>query len=288
MRILVTGATGFVASHLLPTLARRHEVIAVGHDSGRIPRLDGVEALVVDLREPPDAPLPSVDAIVHLAQANVPFPNGALDLFAVNTGATVRLLDHARRCGATRFMLASSASVYGFGDRPWVEDDLPAATDFYSATKLASERFVRAYSGTFGITVLRLVAPYGPGQENRMIPRLIESVREGRPILLNAGGRPRMNPIYVRDVVRVMEAALESSGDHLLNVAGDETVSIRGLAEAIGRALGREVAFDQGSSAAPGDIVCNNGRMHAEFELGRLVGIEDGLVRTAAGTEAGV
>jgi nucleoside-diphosphate-sugar epimerase len=282
MRVLVTGATGFVASHLLPALAPRHDVTALGHDADRIPKVDGVEPLVVDLRRASDAPLPPVDAVVHLAQANVPFPDGALDLHAVNTGATVRLLDHARACGAARFVFASSASVYGFGERPWVEDDVPAATDFYSATKLAAERFVRAYSGTFGTTILRFVAPYGPGQRNRMIPRLVDGVREGRPITLNAGGRPRMNPIYVGDVVRVVEAALESSGDQLLNVAGDEAVTIRELGQAMGRALGRDPVFEQGSGAATGDIVCDNARMHAELELGELVGIDEGIARTAA------
>jgi nucleoside-diphosphate-sugar epimerase len=130
MKVLVTGSTGFVASHLLPALATQHEVYALGHDAARIPSLEGVEPLVVDLRSARDASLPDVDAVVHLAQANVPFPDGALDLHAVNTASTVALLDHARRCGASRFVFASSASVYGFGDRPWTEDDAPAATDF--------------------------------------------------------------------------------------------------------------------------------------------------------------
>ena len=121
-----------------------------------------------------------------------------------------------------------------------------------------------------------------------MIPRLVDSVREGRPITLNAGGRPRMNPIYVGDVVRAVEATLESSGDQLLNVAGDEAVTIRELGQAMGRALGRDPVFEQGSGAAPGDIVCANVRMHAELALAELVGIDDGIALTAADAPVGV
>jgi UDP-glucose 4-epimerase len=283
MRVLVTGSTGFVAGHLLPALATQHEVYALGHDAARIPNLEGVEPLVVDLRSARDASLPEVDAVVHLAQANVPFPDGALDLHAVNTASTVALLDHARRCGAHRFVYASSASVYGFGDQPWTEDDAPAATDFYSATKLAAERFVGVYSDTFGTTIMRLVAPYGPGQQNRMIPRLIANVRDGRPITLNAGGRPRMNPIYVGDVVRVVEAALESEHDQLLNLAGDDVVSIRELGEAIGRVVDRKPEFEEGTSSAAGDIVCDNDRMRAFLGPAvPLVGLHDGIRMTSA------
>ena len=285
MRVLVTGATGFVASHLLPELGVKHEVVALGHDESRIPSVDGIEPLVVDLRNIGAAKLPALDAVVHLAQANVPFPEGALDLHAVNTGATVALLEHARRVGASRFVFASSASVYGFGDRPWTEDDVPAAADFYSATKLAGERFVRAYSAFFGTTILRLVAPYGPGQRNRMIPRLIDSVREGRPIALNVDAKPRMNPIYVGDVVRLVEAALESGGDHVVNAAGDDAASIRELGESIGRALGIGPEFELGGGTA-GDIVCSNERMRAEFHLDDLVTLDEGLARTAAGAAA--
>lgn len=280
MRVLVTGASGFVAQHLVPALAPDHEVVALTHDPDRVPPGDGFGTVVADLRDA-DIDLPGADAIVHLAQANVPFPDGARDLFAVNTAATVALLDHARRCGASHFVFASSASVYGFGERPWSEDDVPAATDFYSATKLAAERFVTAHEAFFSTTIMRLVAPYGPGQRNRMIPRLIDSVREGRAITLNEGGRPRMNPVYVDDVVRVVSAALAGDGNHLVNVAGPDAVSIRELGQTIGDVLGREPRFETGSGRAPGDIVCSNAGMLATFDLEPLTTLRDGLARAA-------
>ena len=279
MKILVTGATGFVASHLVPALASGHEVYALGHDESRI--ADGGTPLVRDLRlVGATSDLPDVDAVIHLAQANVPFPDGANDLVAVNTSSTVALLDYARRVGATRFVYASSASVYGVGDQLWSEDDLPAAPDFYSRTKLAGEQFVLAYQPFLATSIFRLVAPYGPGQRNRMIPRLISSVREGQPIKLNDGGRPRMNPIYVADVLATVDAVLASEDHHLLNLAGDDVVSIQGIAEAAGRALEQDPVFELTGGAA-GDIVCDNSKLHELLGDRSLVGIEEGVAQTA-------
>src|SRR5205823_3574331 len=156
-----------------------------GHDAARCPVGDRIEPFELDLRMFAPDELPAVDAIVHLAQANTPFPDGAASLFAVNTASTALLLEHARRCEASSFVYASSASVYSLGDRPWREDDAPAARDFYSATKLASERLVAAYEDILSAWCMRLVAPYGPGQRNRLIPRLVTSVQEGLPITLN-------------------------------------------------------------------------------------------------------
>ena len=282
MRVLVTGATGFVASHLVPALVSRgHSVLQLGHDGARIPEVDGAEPLLLDLSRPfdPDA-LPEAEAVVHLAQANVPFPAGAAQLFSVNAASTAGLLEYARGRGVSRFILASSASVYGFGDRTFGEDDPPRARDFYSATKLASERFVAAYSEQLGATIFRFVAPYGPGQRDRLIPTLVERVREARPITLNDGGRPRTNPIYVDDVVHAIFAALESPRG-LVNVAGDEAVTIRDIGELIGQILGLEPVYERAEGGATGDLVTDNRRMHQLLGLGALVPLAEGIRATA-------
>jgi UDP-glucose 4-epimerase len=280
VKVLVTGATGFVASHLVPSLDDAgHEVYALGHDESRI--ASGGTPVVADLRDPDVfGSLPQVDAVVHLAQANVPFPDGAADLFAVNTAATAALLEHARRVGAARFVYASSASVYGTGDAVWHEDDALAARDFYSATKVAGERFVQAYDGLLHTAILRLVAPFGPGQRNRMIPRLIESVRERRPVILNDGGRPRMNPIFVDDVVATIHALLAADGNLLLNVAGDDAVTVRDIAQAAGDAVGEEPIFEP-SGRESGDIVCDNTRLSALLGERPLTPLAEGVRRTA-------
>jgi len=265
VRVVVTGATGFVASHLLPALADDgHEVVAVGHDRARIPSLPGVEPVLCDLGAPFAAgDLPRADAIVHLAQANVRFPDGADGLFAVNVASTQRLLEIARTTGATHFVFASSGSVYGMADEVLTESSPLAARDFYGATKMAAERLVSAYADLLATTVIRLFVPYGPGQTGRMIPAIAGRVRGGEAVTLNGGGRPRMNPVYVADVVAVVRRGLQTTAASVINVAGPDVVDVRGLAEAIGAVVGRAPVFEEGSATVGGDIVAANDLMQA-------------------------
>jgi nucleoside-diphosphate-sugar epimerase len=280
MRVLVSGASGFVGGHLVPVLlASGHDVIALVRQPVSFPSAEGVTVVEADLERLDETELPDVEAVVHLAQANVPFPDQAETLYRVNTESTLALLDHARRAGARAFLYASSASVYGYGDRPFTEHDPPASRDFYAVTKLNGEQLVAAYGRFFSTTVFRLVAPYGPGQSGRMIPAVIGRVREGQPVTLNGGGRPRMNPIYVEDAVRAALAALELGGNHVVNVAGDQVVGIGDIARLAGQALGREPVFEQGDADAPGDVVADTTRFHELFDLGELVGMAEGIRR---------
>ena len=286
MDVLITGATGFVAGHLIPYLVRAgHRVYAAGHDPARLARLSGATPIFWDLAQPalPDD-LPSrIDGVVHLAQANVPFPDQAAAMFAVNAAGTVRLLDYARGAGATRFVFTSSGSVYGGGDRPWREDDPTSGRDFYAATKIAAERATLAYAPYFGTTILRLFAPYGPGQTGRLVPGLIERIRSGRPVTLVEGRGPRFNPLYVEHVVDVLAQALTGEGHQMLNAGGDEALSVRQMAETIGRVLDRPPLLQDVPGQLTGDFVGDVTRLRQTFRLpARLNPFEEGVSRMLA------
>jgi UDP-glucose 4-epimerase len=284
MRVLVTGATGFVASHLLPRLtADGHEVLALGHDAARIPALDGVTPVVADLSHPlAEESVPEFDGVVHLAQANVAFPDGAGELFRVNVASTQELLELARRRGARRFVYASSGSVYGPGEGAVGEDDPRRAEDFYAVTKRSGELLVGAYRGQLGTAILRFFVPYGPRQQGRLIPGLAARVAGGEAVTLHGHGRPLLTPIFVEDAVEVVVSALEDETHLVLNVAGDEVASIRDLADALGRALGREPVFEEAGGEAAGDLIADNERMHELLGPHRLVPLAEGLRRTVA------
>jgi len=278
VKVFVSGATGFVASHLIPALAAAgHDVVAAGHDRSRIP--GDATAFEIDLAHDAWPKLPAVEAVVHLAQANVPFPQGADAIFAVNVASTQRLLEHARRSGARRFVLASSGSVYGGSREPLTEESPLKAQDFYSATKVAGERLTQAYAQHLETAILRLFVPYGPGQVRRMIPRLVERIRSGEPVQINREGRPRMNPIYVDDVVHVVLRTLDGAESiGVLNVAGDDVTDIRGVSELIGEVLGVEPRFEA-SDAEVADIVADNARLHGILGDARLVPLREGIER---------
>jgi UDP-glucose 4-epimerase len=282
MRVLVTGASGFIGSRLVPALAQAgHDVLALVRDATRAPA--DATPIEVDLVTQcyKDWKLPGADAVVHLAQANVSFPDGARELYRVNTVAAQELLEYARTVGAERFVYASSGSIYGVGEGVVAEDDPRRASDFYSVTKRNAEQLVEAYRAHFSTAILRPFAPYGPTQQQgRLIPSLIRRVREGESVTLNEGGRPRLTPIFVDDAVRVFAAALELGGHHVLNVAGDEAVGIDDVAGLIGEIVGRRPRFEPGPGAE-GDLLADNRRMHEVLAPGPLVPLAEGLRATA-------
>ena len=280
MDVLVTGATGFVAGHLIPHLARAgHTVIAAGHDLSRIPTGDRITPLLWDhAQRDPAEPFPErLDAIVHLVQANVPFPERASEMFAVNVASTQRALDLARAAGANRFTFTSTGSVYGSGARPWTETDAAEGPGYYAATKLAAERLIRAYGDVVPFTIFRLFAPYGAGQRNRMVPGLIGRVTSGAPVTVAGGTGPAYNPLHVSHVVDVLTQSLDTNGSQLLNLGGEEVLTIRDMARAIGRVVGREpVIQDQPGSADR--FVGGVSRLRSAYRLPeRLISFEDGV-----------
>lgn len=279
MRVLLTGGTGFVGRRLVPEIVRQHDVTCLVRTPLAAANLGAVETIVTDLaattfteRLPAD-----IDVVVHLAQAYLPFPERASDLFGVNAVSTQLLADYARRTRVSRFVLASSGSVYRPAKEPLDENAPTIPPGYHPTTKLIAEMILGQYRPYFGTAVLRLFAPYGPGQVDRLIPRMFEAIRAGAPITLSRGGEPRINPIHVDDLVRIVAQAIDDTRSYTVNVAGPEAVSIRELAETIGGLIGRRPTFASQDAAIAGDFVADTSLMHELFHVGELVPVRRGL-----------
>lgn len=279
MRVLVTGAAGFLGRHLVPALAAaEHEVHALVRPGSAAP--GAATQLEADLSRPLDGEaLPAADAVVHLAQANVPFPERAGELHRVNAGSTADLLAWAQAQGAERFVFASTGLVYGYGDAPFAEEAPLAPPDFYSLTKAHGEAIVRAFADVRS-TIVRPFALYGPGQTGRLVPTVLERVRRGEPVTLRGPDGLRINPLYVDDAVAAVLALLEREDVPVLNLAGDDPVTIRALATAAAGVVGREARFEELEPDGASGLVGANARL--AMLLGRpFVTLADGLARTA-------
>lgn len=250
MSVLVTGAAGFIGRYLIDELRHREEVWALTRRTP--PAATGVNWIEADLASPgflfrlPDR----VDTVIHLAQSTHyrEFPDQALDIFDVNLAATVRLLDWSRRVGVRRFVLASS----GGADR---EHDGNRPT-YYLATKRSAELLAASYATAFSVTILRLFFCYGAGQRSSMlIPRLIQMVENGLPIKLAGPDGIRINPVHVSDATTAVVEAAALDGHTVCDIAGPEVLSLRAIAEVIGRKVGRAPKFDVDENAPPDELI---------------------------------
>lgn len=283
MKVLVTGAGGFVGSRALELLAPGREVIGMGRGDAPAGLPDGVEWVRHDLTEPLDpAALPgAIDSVVHLAQSRryADFPDGARDVFDVNVRSTFDLLEYARAAGASSFVLASSGGVYVRRPDPLTEADPVAAHDMYFASKLASERLLDAYSGVLRPVTLRPFFVFGPDQPTMMIAGLIRRVLAGEEITVNGAPGLRVNPTFVDDMAAVMAAALEGDASGTFNVAGADTVSFTELVGMIGEAAGRVPELTHRDAEPDPDLVADNSRMREELGVDPTP-LRDGLAST--------
>jgi nucleoside-diphosphate-sugar epimerase len=239
MRYVVTGAAGFIGSHLAHTLvARGHDVlgidcftdfydVALKEENAR-----GLDVARLDLaRDPLD--LRGADGVFHLAgQPGVRSFGDVFETYLTrNLLASQRVFEAAARDGV-RVVLASSSSVYGEAEAyPTREDTVPRPVSPYGITKLAAEHLARATAATFGLdaVTLRYFNAYGPRQRPDMaFTRIATALAEGRPFDLYGGASRSFT--YVADVVEATIAAMEA-GQGVYNVGGGLEVTMR---EAIG------------------------------------------------------
>jgi UDP-glucuronate 4-epimerase len=280
VRCLVTGAAGFIGSHVCEALLDAgHEV--VGLDSfvpyypravkeanlvaiAAHPRAGGGRFVFVehDLRAEDGAPLAvaleGTAWVFHLAAMGGLLPSWTdFDAYMTcNVQATQRLLEAVRQAGGTgvgagvqRFVHASTSSVYG--DYVTGPEETPCRpVSPYGITKLAAEHLVRTYDEQLGVpaTILRLFSVYGPRQRPEMgYYQFVERILRGRPILVHGDGDQLRGNTYVGDVARATLLAAERfERGAVYNVGGAEEVSANQVIALLEELTGRRASVAHG------------------------------------------
>jgi UDP-glucose 4-epimerase len=286
VRVLMTGATGFIGRHVVQELGHRHEIVAVSRTAPPSDLSDAATWVEQDLAAGLDtARLPRrVDAVVHLAQSRRyrDFPDGAQDVFAINVHSTFRLLEWAREAGARAFVLASTGGIYAYSSRPVREDDPVRLANLYFRSKYAAEVLLGAYAELLRPVVLRPFFVYGPGQRGMLIRQLAERVVSGEEIVVDGDPGIRINPLHVADAVRVFEPALSGSVSGAINIAGPDVVSLAELVATLGEAAGVRPVVRHRPADLDGDLVASTERMRAVLGVTPRVGLAEGLRGVAA------
>ena len=245
MRVLFTGATSFAGQLLCRRLRQAdHEVVAVSRRA--MPDGPGCRA---DLESPDlSERLPSgkFDVLVNFA-SHVPLDERASqwqDCYQRNVVSCGRLLGWAAgRVG--RILHASSCAVYG-ADKLYVptDEDHPLRPDTaYALSKYGQEQLLQAFSRTQRVPVvmLRLGYVYGPGAHpGRAVVRLLDMVRDGKPITLTNPGTAGLHLIHVQDIARIGQALL-AEGEGVFNLASPRHISLREYVDTCIKITGRTV-----------------------------------------------
>lgn len=254
-RILLTGAAGFVGRNLLSAAgADAHEWFGLDRSfpAGFAPDRALTESVACDLADPVavrevvDRIRP--DAAVHLAgwTGKGDSAGNRATLVQANLVSTWNLLDAleaARAAGGpkSRFVLASSALVYGDQPGPFREDLPTLPPDAYSLTKWLAEEAVRAFArkGAVAATILRPAVIYGPGQAGSMfVPSLVAALARGERFPMTGGAQKR-DLVHVRDVAAAILAVTRAQAEGVFNLGTGEGVPMAEIGRKLSNLAGR-------------------------------------------------
>jgi UDP-glucuronate 4-epimerase len=265
MRYIVTGAAGFIGSHLAQALAQRgHEVAGVDcftdyYDPAlKEENAAGLDVVRIDLADV-DLDLAAVDGVFHLAgQPGVRSFGDVFEEYVRRNLLASRRVFEAAAAADTRVVFASSSSIYGDAERyPTAEETEPRPISPYGITKLGCEQLAHAYAQGFGLdaVVLRYFTVYGPRQRPDMaLARIVDALAHDSSFELYGDGLQSRSFTYVADAVEATISAMEGAPrGALYNVGGGEEASMREAIATLERLSGRSLDLVERPAAA-GDV----------------------------------
>jgi UDP-glucuronate 4-epimerase len=276
-KILVTGAAGFIGSHVVKLLlgAGKH---VVGFDNlnnaydirlkeWRLEQLEdhsGFSFQQVDIADE-EALLGAwgsehFDVVINLA-ARAGVRQSVRDpqiYFRANVRGLLNVLNQCTVQGVSKLVQASTSSLYGaHNPRPFKEDaDISKPLSPYAASKGAAEMLSHSYHHLHGleVTILRYFTVYGPaGRPDMSIFRFIQWIAEENPLQLYGDGQQERDFTFVEDIARGTVAALDCPGFEVINLGGDKPYRMVELIAAIEQRLEKKAIIEQGPEA-PGDV----------------------------------
>lgn len=304
MKVVVTGAAGFIGSQLTERLlAEGHEVTGVDafvdyyprpvkEGNLRAARAAGERFTLVEgaLQELDLEPLLAGAAqVYHLAaQAGVRASWGReFDRYTGhNVLGTQRLLEAAVKAGVPRIVYASSSSVYGDCESLPLREDSPCRpVSPYGVTKLAAEHLCYLYTKNMGLPVvsLRYFTVYGPRQRPDMaFHRFLKAARDGRPVTVYGDGRQTRDFTYVDDILAATRAAAESGRPGMAyNVGGGERVAITDVLALVADVTGLrlDIRHEETQKGDMRDTFADTGAARRDLGFRPTVPLREGLAR---------
>ncbi|MDD4564889.1 MAG: NAD(P)-dependent oxidoreductase [Eubacteriales bacterium] len=263
-KVLITGGSGMLGAHVIGSGNNQTEWYSISRADNQNYKAD-FTPVVYDLAESDEIPvLEGLDAIVHCANSRYykEFDRYAHDIFNVNIMSTFKLLEYGKKLNIKKFVYISTGGVYDLSAKTIDEKTsvLINGPEFYSGSKLCAEIMVNSYRKYFNVTILRMFFPYGKGQnQQNLFPGLIRKIKSGEEVVLHGSNTGiKLNPIYSEDAAGAVVKAIDLEGNHVINVGGDEILSIRDICGIIGKKLDKPVNYRYDKlPAAQQTLVCD-------------------------------
>jgi len=241
MKIIVTGATGFVGRHVIPELlCRRHNVIAVARNLNRAKEMPWYKKVVFFSCDIHDPMLESVkifgvpDAIIHLAWSGLPNYEDLFH-FEKNFPADYLFLKHMIVAGTKKVMVTGTCLEYGMQSGPLSEETVTKPSTPYGLAKDTLRRFLQAFMAKHPFTLqwVRLFYIYGPGQNpNSLLAQLDNAIDNGDKVFNMSGGEQLRDYLPVEEVARYLASLIEHHEcSDVINCCSGKPISVRRLVE---------------------------------------------------------
>jgi UDP-glucose 4-epimerase len=297
MKILVTGALGFIGSNIAERLVREgHEVVALDNmhtgSEANLASLKGKARIVKAEAGDIEKLNERFDAVIHEGvYSSSPMYRKDPQLVAKAIGQWISILEYCRK-HQCRLIYASSSSMYNGNNPPYREDLNIKVTDFYTEARYAMERMAELYHDFYGVKSigLRYFSVYGPHEEAKkefanLITQFLWKMNKGeRPIILGDGKQTR-DFTYVDDVVEANMLALHSGKHGVYNIGTGKSISLNEVVAMLNRKLGTSIEAVHEQNRIKNYVahtLSDTAKAKSELGFHAKIGLEEGVSRLIA------
>ena len=304
-RVLVTGADGFIGSHLVENLVERnYKVKALSQYNSfnywgwleKLPCLNEIEVISGDIRDPFFCKklLKDIDGVFHLAALiGIPYSYLAPQSYIeTNVNGTLNICEAALKNSLDRVIVTSTSEVYGTADYVPIDEKHPLKPQSpYSASKISADAIAKSFSNSLGLplTIARPFNTYGPRQSARaVIPTIITQIIDGAEQISLGDTTPTRDFNYVTDTCNALASLYETEKalGETVNIGSNQEISIKNLFELINEILGKQtklIVDEQRKRPEASEVFrlwCDNSKLIKLTQYKPKIALKEGLKNT--------
>jgi UDP-glucose 4-epimerase len=271
--LLITGGSGFIGTHLVNSLNSIYNITNLGRNKNPL-----CNNIYWDLKTGLDyVPIPHPHTVIHCASIVNSHNSDNYEYIDINVKSTIALLEFCVKNSVKKFIFLSSGGVYGYSKDALSEDNRCNPEGIYLLSKYFSEKICTLYKDKLNIVIIRPFFPYGEGQKGRLISNLFYDILNNNVISLNKDGYPKINPIYISDLIDILKLLIENDVSGIFNACGHDVISIEELCKKIANLTDKKDLKLSYKESNVGNLLGSSQHLYATLGYKSDTTIEQGL-----------